>query len=129
MKNLFYSVSQDIPPMVLIHGLGSNQRSWKFQIGYFSKRCRDIAGDTGWHGKLKSVAIPARSSIKQYANDWWKVIERLRRPFVMWTGMGSSIALQIVLDHPDGVRGGWSSLTLGPIVTTTFVYGFKNGSK
>lgn len=107
MKNLFYLERQDIPSMVLIHGLGSNQKSWRFQTGYFSKRCRVIAGDIRWHGKSRSIPIPTRYSIKQYADDWWKLIERLRlkHPFVMGSGMGSSIALEIVLDHPDEIRG------------------------
>ena len=107
MNSLFHFEKQDIPSIVLIHGLGSNHRSWKFQMDYFSKRCRVVVGDTRWHGKSKSIPIPARYSIKQYADDWWKLIEklRLRHPFVMGTGMGSSIALQIVIDHPDSVGG------------------------
>lgn len=107
MKKLFYLERKDLPSLVLIHGLGSNHKSWKFQIEHFSKKYRVIAGDTRWHGKSRSLPIPVRYSIKQYADDWRELMERLRlkHPFIMGSGMGSAIALQIVLDHPNEIKG------------------------
>lgn len=107
MGNLFFLERQEIPSLLLIHGLGSNHKCWKFQIDYFSKKYRVIAGDSKWHGKSKSTPIPPKYSIKQYAEDWWKIIKEIRPKnlFIMGSGMGSAICLQTALDHPNAVKG------------------------
>lgn len=72
-----------------------------------SKRCQIVAGDTPFHGKSVSSFIPNEYSMEQFAGDWHSLINHLgvNNAFVLGAGLGSAIALQLVLDHPEAIQG------------------------
>lgn len=106
-KNFNYQERNELPTLICIHGLGSNHKLWKLQIDALAKKCRVIAGDSPWRGKLELSAIPSEYSIKKYAQDWYRAMNRLKlkNNFILAAGMGSAIAFQIAIDHPDELKG------------------------
>ncbi len=89
-------------PILLLHGLGADSRSWEFQIqALVSNGYRPIVPDLPGFGK--SPPLPGGWSVLSIANqvaDWLVKIGCVNLPIV-GISMGGAVALQLTLDYPD----------------------------
>jgi len=91
-------------PVVLIHGLGCSWYHWSRQIGWIAHARRVVAVDVrGGAGKTRWVR-PGWTTADMAA-DIYAVVTQLglRRPAIAGCSMGSTIALQYTLDHPQDI--------------------------
>ena len=91
------------PPVVLIHGTGSDHRSWPLELRRLSGR-RLLAVDLPGHGH--SAGRP-RQSVAAYAQDLVAFLEALQifRVVLVGHGLGAMVALQTAFEHPARVAG------------------------
>ena len=91
------------PPLLLVHGLGSSGDDWAFQIGPLAQRHRLIVPDL--RGCGESASPPGRYSIEQFADDLWRLLDRLgeARPALLGFSMGGAVALEMALQRPAAV--------------------------
>jgi pimeloyl-ACP methyl ester carboxylesterase len=106
--NLYYSLHCEIdsesPPLVLIHGSGGTHLYWPPEIRRLRGYCV-YALDLPGHGK--SSTIDGQQSIEEYARylvQWLESLH-LRRAVLVGHSMGSAIALELALHHPEYVVG------------------------
>ena len=91
-------------PVVLIHGLGCSWHHWSRQIGWMAHSRRVVAVDVrGGAGKTRWIH-PGWTTADMAA-DVYAVVTQLglRRPAIAGCSMGSTIALQYTLDHPEDI--------------------------
>ena len=95
--------SRSKPPLVLIHGAGSDHLFWPPEVrrlpGYHV-----ITPDLPGHGR---TAGPGRQSIQDYARDVAEFMDFavLARAVFVGHAMGGAISLALALDYPDRVAG------------------------
>lgn len=107
LANIYYThyqgSSSSRPPVILIHGAGSNHLCWPVEI----RRLRDAtvyAIDLPGHGKSAGTAHHRVSSYQSAIIDF---IAQLGHNQAVLVGhsLGAAIALQLALDHPQHVAG------------------------
>ncbi|PKO04520.1 MAG: hypothetical protein CVU41_16450 [Chloroflexi bacterium HGW-Chloroflexi-3] len=107
LANIYYTQyqgsSSSRPPVILIHGAGSNHLCWPAEI----RRLRDAtvyAIDLPGHGKSAGTAHHLVSSYSSAIIDF---IARLghNRAILVGHSLGAAIALQLALDHPQHIAG------------------------
>ena len=91
------------PPVLLVHGLGSSGDDWAFQIGPLAQHFRLIVPDL--RGCGGSEATPGHYAIAQFADDLWRLLDRLQiaRPMLVGFSMGGAVTLEMALQRPDAV--------------------------
>jgi len=91
--------------LLLIMGLAADSTAWLFQIPEFSKHYRTISFDNRGVGRSSKPKGPY--SIHQMADEAAAVLDNLgiARAHVVGVSMGGMIAQELVLRHPDKVRG------------------------
>jgi pimeloyl-ACP methyl ester carboxylesterase len=107
LNDIYYSISGSEyttrPPIVLIHGAGSNHLSWPAEIrrlnGY-----RVLAIDLPGHGKSHEMG---KQSIQSYADTVVNFLDGLQAHQAILIGhsMGGAIAMTIAINHPALVFG------------------------
>jgi pimeloyl-ACP methyl ester carboxylesterase len=102
--DLYYEMTGDGQPIVLIHGLGSSCRDWEMQIPFFSKHYRVISYDLRGHGRSQKPRGPYSMSL--FAKDTVELIKSLgiAPVHVVGISLGGMIAFQLALDHPELIR-------------------------
>lgn len=100
-QRLYYEVSGQGSPVLLVHGLGSSSRDWEYQIPELQDRHRVIAVDVRGHGQ--SDKPRERYSIAGFAADVAALIEHLRLSPVHLVGisMGGMIGFELATRHPE----------------------------
>lgn len=107
LANIYYThfqgSSSSRPPLILIHGAGSNHLSWPAEI----RRLRDFnvyAIDLPGHGKSPGTACHQISGYQSAIIDF---IAQLGRNHAILVGhsLGAAIALQLAGDYPQHVAG------------------------
>jgi pimeloyl-ACP methyl ester carboxylesterase len=101
---LYYEVTGQGDPMLLIHGLGSSTRDWELQVPVFAQRYRVMTFDARGHGQ--SGRPPGPYSVPQFARDTQALMRALdvAPAHVVGISMGGMIAFQLALDAPELVR-------------------------
>ncbi len=101
---LYYEVTGEGPPLLLLHGLGSCAQDWEFQAPEFARSHRVIMMDVRGHGR--SARPPAPYSVAQFARDAVALLEMLGATpaDVAGLSMGGMIAFQMAVDAPSAVR-------------------------
>jgi pimeloyl-ACP methyl ester carboxylesterase len=92
------------PPVLLLHGLGSDRRSWRAQCAALENRHRVIAVDLRGHGE--SSRPRSGYQIAQLAADVAALVETLELPpaHVVGLSLGGMVAFQLAVDRPELVR-------------------------
>ena len=102
---LFYEVHGSGDPLLLIMGLAADSAAWAFQVPEFSQHYRTITFDN--RGVGRSAKPTGAYTIHQMADDAVGLLDVLdvRRAHVVGVSMGGMIAQELVLRHPERVRG------------------------
>jgi 3-oxoadipate enol-lactonase len=101
---LYYEVSGEGEPLLLLHGLGSSGRDWELQLPDFSRCYQVITVDVRGHGR--SSKPPGPYAVSQFASDVAALLQRVAGgpAHLVGISMGGMIALQLALDTPECVR-------------------------
>ena len=93
------------PPLVLVHGFGSDHTTLAPQLERFRAAHRVVAVDLRGHGA--SDAPEGAYGISQHADDLAWLCEQLGlyRPVVVGHSMGGQVALELARRRPDLVAG------------------------
>jgi pimeloyl-ACP methyl ester carboxylesterase len=107
LANIYYTQyqggSSSRPPVILIHGAGSNHLCWPAEI----RRLRDTtvyAIDQPGHGKSAGTAYHRVSSYQVAIIDFIAQLA-LNRAVLVGHSLGAAIALQLAMEHPQHVAG------------------------
>ena len=113
-----YSVGPDHgPPLVLMHGLSGNQRTWNPVLPYLIDRFRIYAIDQRGHGLS---GHPGDYDICLMAEDAVRFLETRvqEKAFLVGHSMGARIALRLAAERGDLLKavvlGGSAAGNLGP---------------
>lgn len=98
---LYYEVTGEGHPLVLIHSMLMNHKMWDDQVEAFSKKYKVIRYDQRGYGK---------SELKSPVNNVSDLAELLKvlgieKTYVLGLSMGGEIALEFALEYPDKVDG------------------------
>lgn len=111
------------PPVILIHGTGSNHLIWPAEIRRL-QNTTVYAIDLPGHGKSNGHAF---HEVQQYQSSILNLIEVLgyNRVILVGHSLGAAIALQFAHDHPGNVTGvvcisGAASFPLDPTFVDLF---------
>lgn len=101
---MFYEMTGDGAPLLLIHGLGSSSRDWENQVEPFSKKYQVIALDLRGHGQ--SSKPPGPYSVRMFAEDTEALIRTLGVAPVHLVGisMGGIVAFELAVHFPELLR-------------------------
>lgn len=88
-------------PVLLLHGLGSSEQDWEYQIPALSAHYRVLCLDMRGHGGTDKTG--EGYSIAQFARDCLAFIEAmgLEKPHIVGLSMGGMIAFQLATDAPE----------------------------
>jgi 3-oxoadipate enol-lactonase len=88
------------PPVVLLHGLGTDRRVWLYQVPAFCGRVPVILLDLRGHGR--SSAPAGEWTIADMASDVVRLLRHLgaERAHLVGLSMGGMVAQQLALDYP-----------------------------
>jgi len=103
--DLYYEQHGSGDPLLLIMGLAADSVAWMFQLPDFSTSYRTIVFDNRGVGRSDKPAGPY--TIAQMADDAVGLLDALdvQRTHVVGVSMGGMIAQELVLRHPQRVRG------------------------
>lgn len=107
LANIYYTQyqggSSSRPPVILIHGVGSNHLCWPAEL----RRLRDATVytiDLPGHGKSVGTAHHRVSSYQAAIIDFIAQLG-LNQAVLVGHSLGAAIGLQLALDHPQHVAG------------------------
>jgi 3-oxoadipate enol-lactonase len=98
---IYYEVSGEGFPFVLVHANPFDHNLWMYQIAHFSTFFKVIALDIRGYGRSDKPTTPF--SLKDMANDVLGVCQRegAEQAILGGVSVGSGIALLLGLDHPE----------------------------
>jgi 3-oxoadipate enol-lactonase len=102
--DLYYEMSGEGEPVLLIHGLGGSAQDWDRQIAAFRSSYRVIAFDLRGHGRSEKPIGPY--TVAQFARDAAGLLGALGidSAHVVGWSLGGMVAFQLAVDRPDLVR-------------------------
>ncbi len=103
---IHYEIAGDAFPLVLLHGIGSNSRSWRRQLTGLSGDFKVIAWDAPGYGRSSDPPRAMKPSMRFYAGCLRAMIEYLgiERVFLLGHSTGGVIAQEFYGLYPDSVR-------------------------
>jgi pimeloyl-ACP methyl ester carboxylesterase len=103
--SLYYEVTGDGPPLVLVHGFACGLRTWDPQVRALARQWRVVTYDVRGHGISEAPADPAAYSQPISIADLRALMEHLQTgpAAVGGLSMGGNIALNFALAHPEMV--------------------------
>ncbi|WP_425642942.1 alpha/beta fold hydrolase [Marinomonas gallaica] len=94
---------QNLPPLVVLHGLFGNADNWhsiaQKWSEYFTVYCLDLPNH-GQSSALDPVTFPAMADA---INEWLEQ-EQLDHIYLLGHSLGGKVAMQLTSDHPEKVR-------------------------
>ena len=104
-NELYYEEHGSGDPLLLIMGLATPSEGWMLQTPEFAEHYRTIVYDNRGVGRSSKPAGPY--TIHEMADDAVGLLDQLgvERAHVLGISMGGMIAQELVLHHPDRVRG------------------------
>ena len=105
MPQIHCEVAGDGAPLILLHGIGSNSRSWRRQLNAFSKGFKVIAWDAPGFGR-SADPVATVPSIRQYSDDLRELLDsmELSPAVVLGHSLGGIIAQDFYDACPERVR-------------------------
>ncbi|MEW5721606.1 MAG: alpha/beta hydrolase [Thermodesulfobacteriota bacterium] len=102
---LFYEVSGQGPPVVLLHGAWASHEWWHKQAPDLSRRATVYVPDLRGHGRSSPLARVW--SVPGFAKDIRRLLEinGVGPAVLVGWSLGGLVAMQIGLDHPETVAG------------------------
>ena len=102
--NLYYEISGEGQPVVLVHGLGSSTRDWESQVRELSQTHQVITFDLRGHGRSDKPAGPYQ--IPVFAADLAGLLQALGifSAHIAGVSLGGCVAFQFAIDYPSMVR-------------------------
>lgn len=99
--SLYYEEQGAGEPLLMLHGLGSDGRSWEYQIEPFAEHFRVIVPDVRGHGR--SAKPPGPYSVAQFSNDIFALLDHLQvdQFHLMGLSMGGMIGFQMAVEQPE----------------------------
>lgn len=99
--SLYYEEEGQGEPLLLLHGLGTDGRSWEYQRAYFAQEFRVIVVDVRGHGR--SARPPGPYSVTQFAGDVFALLDQLHidRFHLVGLSMGGMIGFQMAVERPE----------------------------
>lgn len=100
----YYERTGQGPPVVFIHGLGMDHRSWRPQMLALEDDYDTIAYDYRGHGESDS-STPGDYTVERLAEDLHALLNELdvERPVLCGHSYGGLIAAEYTIQHPDDV--------------------------
>lgn len=89
------------PPLLLLHGLGSSERDWEYQLPALTEHYRVLCLDSRGHGQTEKGG--KGYSIALFAADCLAFIQALEldKPHIVGLSMGGMIAFQLATHSPQ----------------------------
>jgi pimeloyl-ACP methyl ester carboxylesterase len=102
---LHYETAGEGPPLVLLHGIGSNSRSWSRQLAALAAQFKLIAWDMPGYGR-SSDPPPIKPSMRFYAESLRGLLDSLvmSHVFLLGHSMGGVISQEFYRLFPGYVR-------------------------
>lgn len=102
--HLYYEITGQGQPLLLLHGLGSSTRDWQAQVPVFAQQYQVITLDVRGHGQSSKPPGPYR--VPLFAQDTAELLQSLNLPPVHIVGlsMGGMIAFQLAVSYPHLVK-------------------------
>ena len=102
--NLYYEISGQCVPVLLISGLGHDHRAWEPVKKVLEKNFQVITYDH--HGCGQSDQLDGKHSIKMLSDDAAALLEalELKEVNVVGQSMGGLVAQQLVFDFPEKIN-------------------------
>jgi pimeloyl-ACP methyl ester carboxylesterase len=98
---IYYEVSGEGPPIVLLHPGPFDHSVWLYQVSRFSTFFRVITIDMRGHGRSEDVTVPY--GVEDQAEDVLAVLRREGATGVILAGISFSakVAMLLAADHPE----------------------------
>jgi 3-oxoadipate enol-lactonase len=112
---IYYEVTGSGPPLIFLHGIGSNQLTWWQQIPHFCDRFTCITIAHRGFPPSSDIGVP---DPREYAGDLAALIQHLELPDVRLVAqsMGGTTSIEYILANPQHkVRGLVLACTAGTI--------------
>ena len=89
------------PPLLLLHGLGSSERDWEYQVPALTEHYRVLCLDSRGHGQTEKGGNGY--SIPLFAADCLAFIQamELEKPHIVGRSLGGMIAFQLATNSPE----------------------------
>ncbi|MFM1653158.1 alpha/beta fold hydrolase [Brevibacillus sp. B_LB10_24] len=102
---IHYETAGNGMPLILLHGLGNNSRSWKHQLSGLQEHFQVIAWDTPGYGK-SSDPDPEFRTFRELADILKAFLDGLglQKIHLLGHSMGSALALQFCSMYPEYVE-------------------------
>jgi pimeloyl-ACP methyl ester carboxylesterase len=102
---IHYEISGNGSPIILLHGIGSNSKSWRRQLAALSTQLTVVAWDAPGFGKSQEMPEVA-PSIGEYTRALRDLLASLHfdSPVILGHSFGGLIAQDFYRQHPDRVR-------------------------
>jgi pimeloyl-ACP methyl ester carboxylesterase len=99
--SLYYEEYGAGEPLLFLHGLGADGRSWEYQQETFAQQYRIILADVRGHGRSAKPSGPY--SVPQFATDIFRLLDHLAIDSLHLVGlsMGGMIGFQMAVDQPE----------------------------
>jgi pimeloyl-ACP methyl ester carboxylesterase len=103
--SIHYLIEGSGPPLVLLHGLGNNSKSWIHQLESLKKDYTVIAWDAPGYGQ-SSDPEKELNDFSEFANYLKKFLDQLglEKIFLLGHSMGSAIAIDFSIRFPEMVE-------------------------
>lgn len=103
-RSIHYLSEGSGPPLVLLHGLGNNSKSWIRQLEGLKQDYTVIAWDAPGYGK-SSDPVPELQHFAQFADYLKRFLDglQLEEVYLLGHSMGSAIAIDFAIRFPEKV--------------------------
>ncbi|MBM7644882.1 pimeloyl-ACP methyl ester carboxylesterase [Scopulibacillus daqui] len=102
---IYYEIDGDGPPLVLLHGMGNNSRSWTKQIQVLKNYFKVIAWDAPGYGRSSDPQKPF-TEFRQFAEVLKGFLDQLnlQEIYLLGHSMGAATALEFYNLYPNVIR-------------------------